>query len=99
MKQNKFSQEQKQKPTSAAQPTSAVPMSQSEIDFTPSSDEVARRAYFAYENKGSLDGHEVQHWLAAEAELIAERKLTRTHGFHHHPHKNSPANHVEKINL
>ena len=70
-------------------------MSQNEIDFTPSSDEVARRAYFAYENKGSLQGHEVQHWLAAEAELIAERKLTRTHGFHHHPHKNSPANQAE----
>jgi hypothetical protein len=91
MKQNKFPQEQSQKP--------AAPMSQSEIDFMPSSDEVARRAFFAYENNGSLDGHEVQHWLAAEAELIAERKLTRTHGFQHHPHKNSPANHVEKINL
>jgi hypothetical protein len=24
----------------------------------------------------------VQHWLAAEAELIAERNLTRVHGFH-----------------
>jgi len=25
----------------------------------------------------------VQHWLKAEAELIAERNLTRTHGFRH----------------
>jgi len=24
----------------------------------------------------------VQHWLAAEAELTAERNLTRVHGFH-----------------
>jgi hypothetical protein len=43
---------------------------------------VARKAYFAYENQGSQPGHEVQHWLAAEAELIAERNLTRVHGFH-----------------
>ena len=57
-------------------------MSQSAIDFAPSADEVARRAYFSYVNQGSLPGHEVQHWLEAEAELIAERNLTRVHGFH-----------------
>ncbi|MBP9903017.1 MAG: DUF2934 domain-containing protein [Verrucomicrobiota bacterium] len=55
---------------------------QNEIDFVPAADEVARRAYFSYVNQGSLPGHEVQHWLAAEAELIAERNLTRIHGFH-----------------
>ncbi|MGD0351766.1 MAG: DUF2934 domain-containing protein [Verrucomicrobiota bacterium] len=46
----------------------------------PSPDEVARRAYFSYVNQGSLPGHDVQHWLEAEAQLLAERKLTRTHG-------------------
>ena len=51
-------------------------------DFIPSADEVARRAYFAYVNQGSLSGHEVQHWLVAEAELNAERDRTRIHGFH-----------------
>ena len=35
------------------------------------------RAYFSYENQGSLPGHDVQHWLKAEAELITERNLTR----------------------
>jgi len=54
-----------------------------EADFTPSPDEVARKAYFTYVNEGSRDGHEVQHWLQAEAELIAERQLTRVHGFQH----------------
>ena len=44
--------------------------------------EVARRAYFAYENERSQPGHDVQHWLKAEADVIAERNLTRTHGFH-----------------
>jgi hypothetical protein len=82
MKHNKFSPEQNQKPAAAPRPTAAAALSQNEIDFTPSADEVARRAYFSYVNQGSLDGHEVQHWLAAEAELIAERNLTRVHGFH-----------------
>ena len=63
-------------------PTSVAGTDKNEINFTPSPDEVARKAYFAYENEGSRPGHEVQHWLAAEAQIIEERKLTRTHGFH-----------------
>jgi len=81
MKHNNFSQDQYQKPANAPRPVAAA-LSQNEINFTPSSDEVARRAYFSYENQGSLPGHDVQHWLKAEAELIAERNLTRVHGFH-----------------
>jgi hypothetical protein len=69
-------------------------MSQSEASFTPCPDEVARRAYFAYENEGSQQGHEVQHWLAAEAALIAEHNLTRTHGFQHHPSQKRPSTFV-----
>ena len=79
MKHNKYPQDAK--PTRAAQPSSAE-LKQNEINFSPSPDEVARRAYFSYENTGSLPGHEVQHWLQAEADLIAERNQTRVHGFH-----------------
>lgn len=50
--------------------------------FIPSPDEVARRAHFAYANEGSPPGRDVQHWLEAERQLIEERRLTRTHGFH-----------------
>jgi len=82
MKHKNFSQDQNQKPVRASQPTAAVDLNQNEIDFAPSPDEVARKAYFSYVNQGSLPGHDVQHWLEAEAELIAERKLTRVHGFH-----------------
>jgi hypothetical protein len=79
MKHNNHPQNQ----TAAVAPRPAAADSkQNEINFTPSPDEVARRAYFSYENQGSLPGREVQHWLAAEAEMIAERKLTRAHGFH-----------------
>ena len=79
MKQNKYPQNQK----SAASQSAAVEESnKNEINFTPSPDEVARKAYFSYVNQGSSQGHEVQHWLKAEAELLAERNLTRVHGFH-----------------
>jgi hypothetical protein len=80
MKNNKFPQNQKS--AAASQPIPVVGLSQNEINFTPSPDEVARRAYFTYVNQGSLPGHEVQHWLQAEAELIQERDLTRSHRFH-----------------
>lgn len=82
MKTNQFSQAQNQEPAGASRPAAAEELNQNRIDFTPSADEVARRAYFSHVNEGSLQGQEVQHWLAAEAELIAERKLTRVHGFH-----------------
>lgn len=86
MKHNQFPQDQNQKPITA--PPRVAASNQNEINFAPSPDEVARRAYFSYENQGSLPGHDVQHWLKAEAELIAERNLTRVHGFHHQTQSN-----------
>jgi len=77
MKQNKYPQEKKQTAAAATED-----LEQTRRDFAPSADEVARRAYFSYVSEGSAPGREVQHWLAAEAELIAERNLTRVHGFH-----------------
>ena len=41
--------------------------------FTPSTEAVAIRAYLNYENNGAVDGHDVEHWLAAEAALRAEQ--------------------------
>jgi len=80
MKHHKLSKTQQA--VIAPRPTSIAGMDVNEISFTPSPDEVARRAYFAYENERSQPGHDVQHWLKAEADLIAERNLTRVHGFH-----------------
>jgi hypothetical protein len=80
MKHHKFSQNQK--PAGASVSAAVAALNQNEIDFVPSPDEVARKAYFSYVNEGSQPGHEVQHWLEAEAQLLAERKLTRVHGFH-----------------
>ena len=82
MKHNKFSQDNAKKAASPSRPIGAADSKQNEVDFVPSADEVARRAYFSYVNEGSRPGHEVQHWLEAEAELLAERDRTRVHGFH-----------------
>jgi Protein of unknown function (DUF2934) len=78
MKHNKYPQNQK--PAGTPQSIAAAELNQN--NFAPAPDEVARKAYFTYVNQGSRPGHEVQHWLAAEAELIAERNRTRVHGFH-----------------
>ncbi len=83
MKHNKHSPGRAQDPANIPQPAAARALTPAEINFIPAPDEVARKAYFTYVNEGSRDGHEVQHWLQAEAELIAERNLTRVHGFHH----------------
>jgi len=87
MKHNHFSPSQKQPAVSAARSAPAATQSsenesENESEFVPEPDEVARKAYFAYENNGSQPGHEVQHWLQAEADLIAERNATRTHSFY-----------------
>ena len=68
---------QNEKPASAALSVPAADSNQTEIDFVPSPDEVARKAYFTYVNQGFPPGRDVQHWLNAEAQLIAERNLTR----------------------
>ena len=80
MKHNKFSQNEK--PAGAAWPNQIVNLNKNETGFAPSADEVARRAYFSYVNEGSRSGHDVQHWLEAEAQLLKDRNLTRVHGFH-----------------
>ena len=82
MKHHKFSQDQNQNAAGASRPVAAADLNQNEVAFAPSPDEVARRAYFSYKNQGSLPGHDVQHWLEAEAQLLAERNLTRVHSFH-----------------
>ena len=46
-------------------------------DFTPAPDDVAKQAYYNYVNEGSEAGHDVPHWLAAEAQLITEHHQLR----------------------
>jgi Protein of unknown function (DUF2934) len=82
MKHTNSPQEKYQTTVQPTPLSDATELVQSPNDFMPSADEVARRAYFSYVNDGSLPGRDVQHWLEAEADLLAERNLTRVHGFH-----------------
>jgi hypothetical protein len=40
----------------------------------PTREEIAACAYLIYEREGRPDGKATQHWLEAEAQLIAERR-------------------------
>jgi hypothetical protein len=57
----------------------ATTLTEAGTSFAPSADEVARRAYFSYVDQGCPEGRAVQHWLEAEADMIKERQITRTH--------------------
>ncbi len=48
----------------------AAGLNLSQPAMAPSPDQVARKAYSIYENEGSQPGHEVKHWLEAEAQLF-----------------------------
>jgi hypothetical protein len=82
MKHNKTYQDRNRQESDSLPSPATEELKQKEADFAASQDEVARRAYFTYVNQGSQPGHDVQHWLQAEAQLIEERDLTRVHGFH-----------------
>ena len=45
-------------------------LNRSKINVQPSREEVAKRAYAMYLNQGCLQGHDLEHWLLAEAEII-----------------------------
>jgi hypothetical protein len=72
VKQKKSSQQHSHKPIGAS-PMVSADLHQNSVTVKPSADEVARRAYLSYESQGSQHGQDVQHWLAAETELSAER--------------------------
>jgi Protein of unknown function (DUF2934) len=81
MKHLKSTEIEKQLSVNESPGTMPDDLKQSKIDFTPTSDDVAKRAYFNYVNQGFRPGHDIQHWLDAETELIAERYLGRVHEF------------------
>jgi hypothetical protein len=81
MKHNRCAPAQNQEAVSVSHASWAADLQESLIDFVPSVDEVARRAYSFYVNQGSLPGHDVQDWLEAQRELLEERKLTRAYAF------------------
>jgi len=64
--------EQTQRPDNASSRTATEETESHEHDFTPSADDIARLAYEIYVKNGSQPGRDIEHWLEAEAQLIAE---------------------------
>ena len=56
------------------QETKRPPAIQADIDVE---DTVRRRAYELYEERGRGDGHELQDWVEAEAEVLHSRDLVK----------------------
>jgi len=46
-----------------------------EVVVAPTTDEIAERAYFIFEARGSDHGRDIDDWLQAESELLTERAL------------------------
>ncbi len=70
MKANPFCPDVNQKPVRAKKPTAVTGLNQNQLTSAPSTEAFARQAYAIYENHGSQPGHEVKHWLEAEAQLF-----------------------------
>jgi hypothetical protein len=64
---------------SVATAASALAGQSREIGFAPSSDEVRRRAYEIYVNRGCTNGSDVEDWLEAERQLRETTHRGRTH--------------------
>jgi hypothetical protein len=61
----------------------------------PTHEEIARVAYFFYEERGCEPGHEVEDWLRAEAHVCTDQKHTRTEREHRSPGEPSNASRGE----
>jgi len=70
MEAKQFSLGANRKTAEAQKPTVGAALIQIITAFEPSPEAVARRAYAIYENQGSQPGHDVKHWLEAEAQLF-----------------------------
>jgi hypothetical protein len=57
------------RPKSAAQALLPAPSEPGLLEAETREDRIRRRAYEIYERSGGIEGRDVDHWLAAEAEL------------------------------
>jgi hypothetical protein len=77
---HQYHHDQNQHPVNVAPLPDAADPRQNGVEFGPSQDDVAKRAYSIYENQGSRPGYDVQHWQEAEAQLVEERNCALDRG-------------------
>ena len=59
-------------PTPSPKNSSSAEISPMDRSYVPPKDEVAKRAYFIFLNRGGYNGADLDHWLEAELQLFAE---------------------------
>ncbi|HVH28346.1 MAG TPA: DUF2934 domain-containing protein [Vicinamibacterales bacterium] len=47
-------------------------------EWTPTTEEIAQRAYEIFVARGEVPGHDLEDWLQAEAELLREHAARRS---------------------
>ena len=70
MKPNPSSLEANQQTAKAQESAVGAALIEILTAFPPAPEAVSRRAYAIYEQQGSQPGHDVKHWLEAEAQLL-----------------------------
>ena len=70
MKASQYSPSLHSQSSGPQKPIAVVDVNQSKTAIAPSPEAVARLAYTFYKQQGSQPGHEVKHWLEAEAQLV-----------------------------
>ena len=77
MRHNKLPEIRNPIPASTTKPIAAAASDVEPNRFCAPTGRGGQEGLLHYVNQVSLPGHDVQHWLEAEAHLIAERNLTR----------------------
>ena len=80
MKNKTHFQNVESKPLKASASVAAKVSNTTEIGFTPSPGEVAKRAHAVYVYGGSVPGNDVRNWLDAEIQLRTEHGQPHGHG-------------------
>jgi len=57
----------------AAKPKSREPLPRKPKSATSAEEEIRLRAYELYEQRGKIEGHALDDWLQAEAEILRKR--------------------------
>jgi len=66
---------------SEKEPSTLSPKSDEPTVLIPIDQQIRRRAYELYEQRGRTNGHDLDDWLQAEREIKARRRTRQRHSF------------------
>jgi hypothetical protein len=69
-------------PGGETRPIAVSTLNKCQDDFSPDWNEISKLAYFNHVSRGSRPGHDVEEWLEAEAQLVAEHNSWGSRGLY-----------------